>query len=177
MRVLKIVAVSFIVLSIVVFGIGAFLSKDFRVERTIEIAAPPEAVFDEVSSLQRWNAWSPWIAKDPTIRNTYEGPESGVGATVRWTSERSGSGSQTITRSDRPSRIETKLDFGEMGQPDADWTFEPSDGGTRVTWGMTGTASGPLGGYFATMMDGRLGPEYEDGLNRLKQVVEAKAGE
>ena len=90
-----------------------------------------------------------------------------------WTSEKSGEGTQTITASERPSRIETQLDFGEMGQPTADWTFESSGAGTKVTWGLTGEATGALGGYFASMIDGMLGPDYEDGLRRLKGVVES----
>jgi hypothetical protein len=43
---------------------------------------------------------------------------------------------------------------------------------------LTGTTSGPLGGYFAKMMDGWVGADYEDGLARLKEVVEeVPAGE
>ena len=92
---------------------------------------------------------------------------------VSWTSEKSGTGSQTITKSDRPTRIETALDFGDMGQPNADWTFESSGDGTKVTWGLSGEAAGPLGGYFAKMMDGWVGKDYEDGLQRLKQHLES----
>jgi len=178
MRVLKIAALVLLALVVLVFGVGAFLPKDFRVERSIEIAAAPELVFDQVSSLRKWEAWSPWLARDPSIQNRFEGPEVGVGAKVVWTSEESGNGSQTITRSERPTRIETKLDFGEMGQPNADWNFEPSGAGVRVTWGLSGTAAGPLGGYFAKMMDSLVGADYEDGLARLKAVAEAlPAGE
>jgi carbon monoxide dehydrogenase subunit G len=173
MRVLKVIVLAVIVLSVLVFGVGSFLPKDFRVERSIEIDAAPEVVFDHVNSLKKWNAWSPWMARDPSIQNTYAGPESGVGATVTWTSEESGNGSQTITKSERPWRIETALDFGEMGQPNADWSFDPSGAGTEVTWGLSGTASGPLGGIFAKMMDGWVGKDYEDGLRRLKQVIES----
>lgn len=173
MRVLKIIAIGVIALSVLVFGIGAFLSKDFRVERSIDIDAPPDEVFAQVNSLEKWGAWSPWAARDPSIENTYSGPSEGVGASVSWTSDGSGSGSQTIVLSEPPSRIETQLDFGDMGQPTADWTFEPNGTGTTVTWGMTGTATGPLGGYFASAMDGMLGPDYEDGLARLKSVVES----
>ena len=173
MRVLKLAVLIFLAFSVLIFGVGSCLSQDFRVERSIEIDAAPEEVFEQVNSLRNWNAWSPWIARDPTIENTYSGPDSGVGASVSWTSEKSGAGSQTITVSERPSRIETQLDFGEMGQPKADWKFEPSGAGTRVTWGLTGTAAGALGGYFAAMMDGMLGPDYEEGLARLKQVVES----
>ena len=178
MRVLKLTGLILLALVVVVVGIGAFLPKDFAVERSIEMNASPEAVFDEVSSLRRWGAWSPWLARDPSIENTYSGPEAGVGATVTWTSEKSGEGKQTITLSERPTRIETALDFGDMGQPNAYWAFEASGEGVQVTWGLTGATSGPFGGYFAKMMDGWVGADYEDGLARLKDVVEAQpAGE
>jgi hypothetical protein len=172
MRALKLTVLIVLALVVIVLGIGAFLPKDFRVERSIEIDASPDVVFDQVNSLRKWDAWSPWIARDPSIENTFAGPEAGVGATVTWTSEKSGDGKQTITLSERPTRIETKLDFGAMGQPNADWTFDPSGDGVRVTWGLSGTAAGPLGGYFAKMMDGWVGADYEDGLARLKDSVE-----
>ena len=177
MRLLKLVAIVLVAVVVVVLGVGAFLSKDFQVERSIEIDAAPEVVFDQVNSLKKWSAWSPWVARDPSIQNTYAGPEAGEGATVTWTSEKSGNGTQTITLSDRPNRIETALDFGDMGQPNAYWTFEPSGGGVEVTWGLKGTAAGPLGGYFAKMMDGWVGADYEDGLGRLKAVVESMPAE
>lgn len=172
MRALKVIIGLLIAAVLIVLGVGLFLPNEYRVERSIEIEAAPEVVFDQVSALKNWTAWSPWMAKDPSIENSYSGPEAGVGAKVTWTSEDSGNGSQTITFSDRPKRIETHLDFGDMGKPKADWTFEPSGEGTQVTWGLSGTASGPLGGYFAKMMDGWVGPDYEDGLRRLKKVVE-----
>jgi hypothetical protein len=173
MRAVKWIVLVLLALAIVVVGVGAFLPKDFRVERSIEIDASPELVFDQVNALRNWNAWSPWIARDPSIENTYGGPEAGEGATVTWTSEKSGDGTQTITLSERPTRIESVLDFGAMGQPNAYWTFEPVGDGVRVTWGLHGVASGPLGGYFAKMMDRWIGADYEDGLVRLKQVTEA----
>jgi uncharacterized protein YndB with AHSA1/START domain len=175
MRVLKVSGLVLLALVIVVLGVGAILPNDFRVERSIEIDAPPEMVFDRVSSLRTWDAWSPWVARDPSIRNTYAGPEGGVGASVTWTSEKSGDGKQTITLAERPTRIEMALDFGDMGQPTADWTFEPAGNGTLVTWGLGGTTSGPLGGYFAKMMDGWVGADYEDGLTRLKQLLESSS--
>ena len=175
MRVLKMSGLVLVALVIVVLGVGALLPKDFRVERSIEIDAPPEMVFDRVSSLRTWDAWSPWLARDPSIQNTYTGPETGVGASVVWTSENSGDGKQTITLAERPTRIEMALDFGDMGQPAADWTFEPSGNGTLVTWGLSGRTSGPLGGYFAKMMDGWVGADYEDGLARLKQLLESSS--
>ena len=94
MRILKLAALILLALVVVVIGIGALLPKDFAVERSIEINASPEVVFDEVNSLRKWSAWSPWLARDPSIENTYSGPEAGVGATVVWTSEEAGDGTQ-----------------------------------------------------------------------------------
>jgi len=172
MRALRLTILVLLALIVVVVGIGAFLPKDFVVERSIEINASPEVVFDQVNTLKKWDAWSPWIARDPSIQNSFAGPEAGVGAKVRWTSEESGDGTQTITLSERPTRIEMALDFGDRGQPNAYWTFEPTGDDTKVTWGLSGTASGALGGYFAKMMDGWVGADYEDGLARLKKIVE-----
>lgn len=174
MRALKVVLGVMFGLALLFVVVGLFLPNDYRVERSLQINAPPEVVFDRVNSLKNWSEWSPWIARDPTIRNTYEGPESGVGAKVSWTSEESGEGTQTIIVSERPTRIETALDFGGMGQPKADWTFEPNERGVLVTWGLTGTTEGPIGAYAAAFMDRMLGDEYEDGLLRLKQVAEAQ---
>jgi hypothetical protein len=60
-----------------------------------------------------------------------------------------------------------------MGEPNAYWTFEPTAEGVRVTWGLHGIASGPLGGYVAKMMDHWVGADYEAGLAGLKRVTEA----
>jgi hypothetical protein len=44
-----------------------------------------------------------------------------------------------------------------------------------VTWGMEGEMDMPvLGGWFARMADGMIGPMYEQGLSALKQKAEAK---
>lgn len=174
MRALKVIIGVLVALTLLLLGIGLFIPKDYHVERSIEIDAPPDLVFDQVNNFRNWDAWSPWLAQDPTIKNEYSGPESGVGAKVSWTSENSGEGSQTITSSERPKRIETRLDFGEMGQPGAVFTFAPEGDGTLVTWSLTGTMSGPIGGYVAAAFDRLLGPTYEDGLSRLKRVCEEK---
>ena len=34
--------------------------SDFRVARSITIAAPPEQVFPQVNELRNWEAWNPW---------------------------------------------------------------------------------------------------------------------
>ena len=173
MRAVKIGGIIVGAIVLIVLTAGTVLPSDYRVERSIEIAASPEVVFGEVNSLKKWDAWSPWIARDESIQNSFSGPDEGVGATASWTSDNSGDGSQTIKVSRPHSRIETELNFGSQGSATADWRFEAAGDGTRVTWGMGGDMPGPLGGLMASRMDGWIGADYEDGLARLKKHVEA----
>ena len=95
-------AIVFIIVAItVVFYGGAYLlPAEARVERSIEIAAPPEKVFAIAGDLRRVPEWSPWVAIDPATRFTFEGPEQGgVGQVMRWASNNPlvGNGTQTVT--------------------------------------------------------------------------------
>ena len=173
MRIFKILLGALVALVAVVLGLGLVLPSDFRVVRSVEIEAPPEVVFGQVNSLKSWGPWSPWMAKDKTIKNEYSGPEAGKGAKVSWTSEASGEGTQEIIESKPFELIETKLDFGDQGTSKADWKFEPTDKGVKVTWGLEGDLPAPLGGIIATRMDAWVGADYEDGLARLKKHAEA----
>lgn len=38
---------------------------DFRVERSIAIAASPEAIASHLDDFHRWTRWSPWEGLDP----------------------------------------------------------------------------------------------------------------
>ena len=172
---LKKIGIAIVVLIAGLVAVGLFLPHDYEVERGITIQREPQRVFDEVNSLKNWEAWSPWVAKDSTIKSVYSGPDSGVGATASWTSENSGSGKQEVLESQAPSHIKTKLDFGDMGFAYTQWHFEPAENGTNVRWSMSGDTTGLFGGYFAMMMDSFIGADYEDGLSRLKQHLESEA--
>ena len=97
MRVLKIVLGVLAALVVLLLLGGLALPRGYRVERSLEIKAPPETVFAEVNSLKKWNAWSPWLARDQSIRNTYSGPASGKGASVSGPSDDSGDGRQGLS--------------------------------------------------------------------------------
>jgi hypothetical protein len=164
-----------IVIAILV-GLLLLLSPSkVRVERSIVVDAPPGEVFAQVNDLQNWNAWSPWQAREPDMKVTYEGPAAGKGAIQKWESDTQGSGSQTITESTPPASIVTALDFGDMGTATSDWKFEAADSGTKVTWGMdSDLGNHPVRRIFGLFMDNLVGADYEAGLAKLKEVVEAK---
>ena len=61
----------------------------FHVERMITIKARPEKVFPLINDLHNWPRWAPQDREDPTMKRTFSGAISGVGATSTW------SGSET----------------------------------------------------------------------------------
>jgi len=162
-------------IALIVVGGSFLLPAQAVVTRTIEIAAPPEKVFAIVGDLRRFNEFSPWAEIDPDIKYTFEGTESGVGQQMNWVSvnEEVGNGSQTITRYEPPTFVETQLDFGMRGRPVASFDLVPSTTGTEVTWSFKTDLDGIPAKWFGLLLDRRIGADYEKGLSKLKALAEA----
>lgn len=156
--------------------VSFFLPREVAVARDIRIDAPAAQVFPHVNSLEATKGWSPWLHKDPSVQLNFTGPETGVGAAMTWASDHPsvGSGSQEIIASTENRSVTTALDFGDMGTATAQFTLDPEGDGTKVTWGfVTDTGFNPMARWMGLMMDGWVGPDYEDGLARLKALVES----
>lgn len=156
--------------------IGLLLPTETHVERDILVEAPAHAVFPHLNDLRAFNAWSPWAQKSADTRYRFSGPDTGVGARMRWESGEAGvgSGTQEIIASETDRRVVTRLNFGEQGQGTASWDLIPTDKGTRVVWAFdTGFGWDIIGRYAGLFLDRLIGAEYEAGLRRLKQTVES----
>jgi uncharacterized protein YndB with AHSA1/START domain len=164
-------------IALIVVGGSFLLPAQAVVTRSIEIAAPPDKVFAIVGDLRRFNEFSPWADLDPNIKYTFEGPESGVGQKMNWTSDNAdvGSGSQTITKSEPPNFVESALDFGMRGKSVVTWDLVPSTTGTKATWGFKADLDGIPAKWFGLMFDRWIGADYEKGLAKLKAVAEKPA--
>ena len=172
LRWLGIAIVGIVVLAVIV---AFFLPRHAIVTRSVEIAAPPSAIYPIVSDLRRFNEWSPWADIDPAAVYTFTGPIDGVGQTLNWESkdEKVGSGSMAIAAVEPDKRVDMSIDFGSQGTALASLALEPAASGTKVTWGLDSDLGlNPIARYFGMMMDGMIGPDYEKGLARLKAVAE-----
>ena len=175
MRVLKWVIGLVVVLAVVFLAGGFLLPQTVTITRSIDIAKPPNAVFPHVNSLKATQAWSPWLEIDPDVKVTFDGPDEGVGAKMSWSSEdpQVGQGVQEIIASIAEKRVETALDFGDMGTAKAEFLLDGKDGVTNVTWGLEADmGSNPVGRWMGLMMDSWVGADYEKGLKNLKALVE-----
>ena len=151
---------------------------DFRVQRSATIAAPAPALFEQVNDHRKFNAWNPFLKLDPNVKNTYSGPESGVGAACSWDGNNDiGAGSATITVSKPGELVRMRMDWKRPmeGVATVDFTFKPDGERTVVTWAMHGKNNfmGKLVSLFMDC-DKMCGPQFEQGLASLKALVEPR---
>ena len=158
----------------IILVVAAFKSPDFRVERSLAIAAPPEALFPWFNSQKKFDEFNPWLKMDPSAKTEYTGPDSGVGAVASWVGNKTGKGKATITESKPNELIRLRMDWIEPmeGVSTVDYTFKPEGDKTTVTWAMYGK-SNFVGRLFSVFMscDSMCGPEFEKGLAAVAKIV------
>lgn len=177
---LKKVLIGLAVLVVGVVTAALLKSPDFRVERSLVIAAPAEKIFPWFDNHKKFNEWNPWMKMDPEARNTYTGPESGVGAVASWEGKKVGKGSATITESRPNERIVERMDWLEPmeGVSTVEFAFKPEgEGRTKVTWAMYGRNNSLPCRVMSLVMDCEsvCGPEFENGLADLAKLVTTPA--
>jgi uncharacterized protein YndB with AHSA1/START domain len=169
------VAIVLVVLAIII----QLQPAAFRIERSTTIAAPPQAVFEQVNDFHAWGGWSPWEKMDPQLKRTYEGPTSGTGAVYSWAgNSKVGEGRMTIQKSEQPSLISIKLEFLKpfAATNTATFTFTPVAGGTKVVWAMEGEKNFPCKAFGLFMnMDKMCGDDFERGLAAMKTLAESQS--
>ena len=171
-----------ILISLVVFLVGivavALLkSPDFRVERSITVAAAPEDLFIWFNSHKKFNEFNPWLKMDPGAKVEYLGPETGVGAASTWEGKMTGKGKATIIESRPNELIRLRMDWLEPmeGVSTVDYIFKAEGGRTTVTWAMYGKNEGLLAKVMSLVMDceSMCGPEFEKGLAEMSKLATA----
>lgn len=149
---------------------ASFEPNDFRVERSATLAATPAALFAQVNDHHKFNEWNPFTKDDPSVKNTYTGPESGVGAVCSWVGDKTGSGSATIIESKPNELVREKMDWIKPmeGTSTVDFTFKPAGDKTVVTWAMYGSQNfmGKVVSLFMSC-EKMCGPMFEKGLASL----------
>ncbi|MGB8856695.1 MAG: SRPBCC family protein [Burkholderiales bacterium] len=158
--------------------ISFILPADYRVERSLEIAAPPEKIYPLIADPREWKNWGVWNQRDPNMKMEYSGAPSGAGAKWTWESKSEGSGSMEFTRAEAPAMVEYTLYFPEFGsRSGGKLTLTPSGNATRVSWTNEGNlGSNPLNRYFGLLMDKMLGDDFIAGLKNLKALAEKNQG-
>lgn len=156
----------------------ALQPADFRVERSATLGATPAALFEQVNDHRKFAVWNPFLQLDPKVKNTYSGPDSGVGAVCSWEGNSDiGAGSSTIIESKPGELVRQRMDWKRPmeGTSTVDFTFKPTGDKTIVTWAMYGKNDflGKAVSLFMNM-DRICGPQFEKGLANLGKAATAK---
>lgn len=158
-------------------AIAAMRPSEFRIARTVRVAAPPEQVFPLINDLETMNTWNPFDKQDPAIKGRYSGPASGVGAHYDFDSRTAGTGSVEIMQSEAPGLVVMRL---HMVRPVAcenrvEFTVIPRGADSDVTWAMSGR-NGLVGKIFGLVcnVDRMCGGQFEKGLGELKMIAEQR---
>ena len=174
------VLVAAAILAILFLIVIAGQPDEFNLMRSARISAPPEKIFPHVNSLRAWDAWSPWARLDPDAKNSFEGPEAGVGSVMSWSGNRKiGAGRMTITESRANERVGFSLEFLKpfKATNTAEFVFRRNGNQTEVVWSMSGKSNFffKVFGLFVDC-DKMAGKDFEKGLAQMKSLVEAATG-
>jgi uncharacterized protein YndB with AHSA1/START domain len=135
-------------------------------KRSIEIAAPPETVWDVLTRFDQWLQWNPQVKSI-----SFEGPLA-AGSEFRW---KAGPGTivSTLEQVEPPRFVRWR---GRTMSIKAihEWRLEPRDGGTFVE--TEETYSGVVARLFRGQLQKILDKALEDGLEDLKREAERRAG-
>ena len=174
MRAVKRLILGIVLLAVVMAAVAFALPRQVAVARSTVINAPESDVFPYLNDYRKFNEWSPWAARDPETHYVYTGPRQGKGAVMEWDSNEFGRGRQEIVASVENKSVTVSLDFGAQGEATARYTLSPAGAGTKVTWGFeSDVGNNPLSRWMGLLFERWIGGDYEEGLARLKKVVEA----
>jgi uncharacterized protein YndB with AHSA1/START domain len=137
-----------------------------RSRREIDVAAPPDVVWEVLTDFDRWQEWNPEVKS-----MSFDGPLA-PGAMFRW---KSGPGTivSTVEEIDRPRYIRWRgrtLSISAIHE----WRFEGRDGGTHVE--TDESFSGMLARLLRGSLQKQLDRALEEGLGHLKREAERRAG-
>ncbi len=145
----------------------------YHVQRSTEIDASPEKVFEAVADYGTWSTWSPWLCVEPDAAVTISDDASSVGSSYHWSGLLVGEGQLEHRQLIAGQLIDDEIRFIKPFHSVARVTFEiqPAGQGAHVTWHMRGSLP-----WFLFWMRGKLetfiAMDYDRGLKMLKEWIE-----
>ncbi len=163
-----------IVALIVILGVVA--PKTYDVSRSIVVNKPLAEVYNYLKFIKNQDQWSPWAEKDPDMEKTFTGTDGEIGFISAWVGNKDvGSGEQELTGFKENEEVASQLRFLKPWKSTSDAYLRVFQEGeaTKVVWGFTGHNKFPISIMMLFMnMDKAVGGDFEQGLSKLKKVLE-----
>ncbi len=174
MKIIKILGL--VLLIVVVMGLvsAAFIKKDFHFEKSIDINASRESVWQNVVLFENHEKWSQWKKIDPAMKVVISGTDGEVGAKMSWTSNHDdvGNGSQTITAVMPGQRVDSELDFDGKGKAKTYMAIDGDSTKSKATWALDMHLDYPFNLFGAMFAEKGMNDMFDKGLGMLKETCE-----
>lgn len=175
MRIIKKILMFIAAVIVLLLITALFVSKDYKVEKSITINKPKTEIFNYIKYLKNQDNFSKWAKLDPAMKKSSIGTDATVGFTTIWEgNSKVGKGEQEIKKITEGQRMDFELRF-EKPMKDVAQSFMTTDSiapnQTLVKWGISGHMSYPwnIMGLFMNQM---VGGDFETGLANLKELQE-----
>ena len=178
MKILLIVLLAIAGLVLLVLIAALFVKKEYAVEREITINKSKPEVYSYILLLKNQNNYSVWATIDPAMKKEFRGTDGTVGFVSAWESEDKnvGKGEQEITKISDGNRIDYEIRFTKPFKainPAYMITESLSENQTKVKWGFSGKMNYPMNLMMLFMdMEKMIGKDFENGLKKLKEILE-----
>ena len=83
----------------------------YHVQRSIQINASPDKVFETVADYGTWTTWSPWLCAEPEAKVTVTDDAASVGSIYSWTGKVVGEGEIEHRKLEPGRLIEDEIRF------------------------------------------------------------------
>jgi effector-binding domain-containing protein len=174
MKIFRRILLIILCIALLVIAAGYVLPRNVHVERKLVMNVSQKTIFNQVNTLKNWTKWLPWLQKDTSLHILCSGPESGVGATLKWLSsdKNIGSGSVSIISGIVSDSLEVVFDFAEKGKSTGKFIFLKANEGIIVTYILASDLGmNPISRWFGLFSDRLIGPDIEQSLYNLKELV------
>jgi effector-binding domain-containing protein len=176
MKILKFLLYSVLTITTLVVVLGLFARKNYHVQRTLDIRAPRDTVYEQVRFFKNMAKWSPWNKIDPDMQASFGGTDGAPGATYTWNGNSDvGKGVQTLKSTTRErTEIEVSMKDPWKSSSMSVFALQALDSAnTRVVWDYDLYVGFPWNAMaMLTDVDRGVGKDFERGLGNLKKLCE-----
>ncbi|MFN0081441.1 MAG: SRPBCC family protein [Ferruginibacter sp.] len=178
MKIIKKILIGLATVVLLLLILALFVSKDYKVERSITINKPKTEIFNYIKYLKNQNEYSKWARMDTGMRKVFMGTDATPGFISAWRSSNKdvGMGEQEIKKIIDGQQVDYEIRF-EKPMKDVATSFMRTDSiganETVVKWQIAGHMTYP-GNLMGLVMDKLIGGDLQTGLENLKKLQEAR---
>jgi hypothetical protein len=131
----------FFLLLIAIIGGAIYVAvqpDSFDVTRSRTIKAPVSVAYNNIIDFKNWEAWSPWVEKEPSTVITLSEQTKGIEGSYTW-EDKDGTGTMKTIAAEDNKTITQMMQFADFPPSEINWTFKPNEeGSTEVNWNIKG---------------------------------------